>query len=234
MESNFHSTVLQRPPGPHDYDEDDDRRRRDALPSGTTSGGAQASGHGPPPRHSFNLRSPTQAEFHHAPTFSASPSSSANTGPRSILHNPFMSPTAASSPLPPPGSAPPGPAGVSSNLQAPPRSPLHAPPVFYPQDIREPAREKSAGSFYDPTTDTTTRKERRVSDAGSWHNATQTSPSKVMTTRPLEEISVPVRFVIRPGLPNASSQSQATLQRIPCHHHTLTSSFSCIRAIQFS
>ncbi|SPQ21371.1 da97e419-2e55-4f05-8aa8-ba8855263119 [Thermothielavioides terrestris] len=63
----------------------------------------------------------------------------------------------------------------------PPRSPLHAPPVYYPSEIRdrEPARDKSASSsFYDPTTDSNRERERRVSDTGAWHKAAQNSTSK--------------------------------------------------------
>lgn len=203
--SNFHSTVLQRPAAMHEYDEDrdrDERRRRDILnpvqlsengptvPSAGTSASPATSTQ--PPRHSFNLRSPTQSDFHHPPHFpgssSASPSSAANAGAgantgsanttsngtRSLLHNPFLTTTTAPPSLPPP---------VLPSTAAPPRSPLHAPAVFYPQDMRDPPREKTAGSFYDPTTDTTTTtKDRRVSETGSsWHNATQsqTSSSKV-------------------------------------------------------
>lgn len=229
MESNFHSTVLQRPPSLHDYEDQqrdrdrdrererergsNERRHRDILnpvqQGDTNSNPPPASGshapgqqqqhphQPPPPRHSFSLRSPTQPDFHHAapPHFpgssSASPSSApsasaaANTnasttgtstngtgsGTRSLLHNPFLTSSAAPPSLPPPVH----PSGI-----APPRSPLHAPPVFYPQDMRdhrESPREKTAGSFYDPTTDTTTStSDRRVSDTGSaWHNATQAS-----------------------------------------------------------
>lgn len=229
MESNFHSTVLQRPPSLHDYEDQQrdrdrerererergssERRHRDILnpvqhgdntnpPPGSSSHAPgqqqqQQHSHQPPPRHSFSLRSPTQPDFHHAapPHFpgssSASPSSApsasaaANTnastststngtgsGTRSLLHNPFLTSSSAAPPsLPPP---------VHPSSIAPPRSPLHAPPVFYPQDMREhrdAPREKTAGSFYDPTTDTTTStSDRRVSDSGSaWHNATQAS-----------------------------------------------------------
>ncbi|KAK3936633.1 putative DNA helicase ino80 [Diplogelasinospora grovesii] len=219
---NF-STVLQRPPH---FDEDgsngvttDDRGLprgglRDilnpgssALPAHGPPGAAPPTAHARPHSSSFNLRSPTQTDFHHphAQPYSASPSlsngvGSQHPGPRSILNNPFVSASAPS--LPPPLQAPPGiaspvlvaappggPVGGSSNLQPPPRSPLHAPPVYYPPDIRdrpEPLREKPAGSnsFYDPTTDTTTTanvkkdRERRVSDTGAWRNATQTSTPK--------------------------------------------------------
>lgn len=214
MESNFHSTVLQRPIAMGDYDDErdherdrdrerDERRRRDILnpvhigdsgpsvpssivaasapPSTSAQTSSQSSRHSH--SHSFSLRSPTQSDHHHPPPLlsgstAASPSSSNIAMPtssngvatatasasRSGLHNPFM---ASASP---------------SSLPQPVRSPLHAPSVYYPQDLRdardhrEPPREKTAGSFYDPTTDTTTTtSERRVSDTGSsWHNATQT------------------------------------------------------------
>ncbi|KAL1860284.1 putative DNA helicase ino80 [Diaporthe australafricana] len=223
MESNFHSTVLQRPPSLHDYEDQQrdrerererergssERRHRDILNPvqlGDSNGngnnttapaapGSHAPGQQQPPpsRHSFSLRSPTQPDFHHPapPHFpgssSGSPSSAPSTsaantststngagsGTRSLLHNPFLTSSAAPPSLPPP---------VHPSSIAPPRSPLHAPPVFYPQDMRDhrdSAREKTAGSFYDPTTDTTTTtSERRVSDTGSaWHNATQASSS---------------------------------------------------------
>lgn len=223
MESNFHSTVLQRPPSLHDYEDQQrdrerererergssERRHRDILnpvqlgdsnsncnnTNAPAAPGSHAPGQQqqPPSRHSFSLRSPTQPDFHHPapPHFpgssSASPSSAPSTsaantststngtgsGTRSLLHNPFLTSSAAPPSLPPP---------VHPSSIAPPRSPLHAPPVFYPQDMRDhrdSAREKTAGSFYDPTTDTTTTtSERRVSDSGSaWHNATQPSSS---------------------------------------------------------
>ncbi|KAK5660196.1 hypothetical protein OQA88_13666 [Cercophora sp. LCS_1] len=104
-----------------------------------------------------------------------------------------MSAPAASS-LPPPSlqapptiassatiSTPAGPAASSSNLQHPPRSPLHAPPVYYPSDLRDrdQTREKGGSGYYDPTADTSSKKEReRVSDTGSWRNATQASTPK--------------------------------------------------------
>ncbi len=194
----FHSTVL-RPPqeeasngalagegrGPRG-------QLRDILNQNAVTGPPGPSDPPRPQSSSFNLRSPTQHPP--PPPFSASPSSNANGGhqppaPRSILNNPFMSPSAAASSLPPPPLAAPsavlpsgGPSGGPSGLQAPPHSPLHPPPVYYPQDVRpdrESTREKpAAGSFYDPTTDTT--KERRVSDNGSWHNTTtQVSTPKV-------------------------------------------------------
>jgi DNA helicase INO80 len=168
---------------------------------------AQPGGPAPPRAHpaSFSLRSPTQSDLHHPVAYSASPPSSSAggrepSGPRSILNNPFMSATAAPLP-PPPLQAPPvhassattaivaGPAASSSNLQHPPRSPLHAPPVYYATDLRdrEPPREKlsvaasNSSSFYDPTADAASKKERErtVSDAGSWRTATQVSTPKV-------------------------------------------------------
>lgn len=201
--SNFHSTVLQRPAAMHEYDDGrdgDDRRRRDILnPVQLSDNGPPPTAPAPvssaspsavaqPPRHSFNLRSPTQPDLHHHPggphfptSTAASPSSAAvhassstSNGTRSLLHNPFLTGTTA----PPPSLPPPI---LPSAAAPPPRSPLHAPPVFYPQDMRDPppSREKTAGSFYDPTTDTTTStKDRRLSDTGSsWHNATQAQTS---------------------------------------------------------
>lgn len=204
MESNFHSTVLQRP-ALNDYDDErdrdrdrdrgrdrdrDERRRRDILnpvqlsdngpaaPSSSSSSSIIAAGAAAaaqPPRHAFSLRSPTQPDFHHPPHLAASTPASASasaspanagasgsngTSSRSGLHNPFLTSTAPSS-LPPPV-----------------HSPLHAPQVYYPQDLRDrresreprdpPPREKTAGSFYDPTTDTTTTTgDRKVSDTSS-------------------------------------------------------------------
>lgn len=205
MESNFHSTVLQRP-ALHEYDDErdrdrgrdrdrDERRRRDILnpvqpsdngpaaPSSSSSSiaaAAASASSAQPPRHSFSLRSPTQPEFHHpshlsgstsvspSPAAAAAASVSSNgTSSRSGLHNPFLTSTAPPS-LPPPV-----------------HSPLHAPQVYYPQDMRDhrghrdpPAREKTAGSFYDPLTDTTTTSDRKVSEtSSSWHNATQNQMS---------------------------------------------------------
>lgn len=221
MESNFHSTVLQRPTAMHDYDEErdrdrdrdrDERRRRDILnpvqlsengpaapsaaansstsPAATAiAASSSSSATAQPPRQAFNLRSPTQPDFHgpHFPGSStASPSSasaansSANgTSSRSGLHNPFL--TSAAPPSLPPAAAP-------------PRSPLHAPPhLYYPQDMRDTRdapRDKTVSKYYDPTTDTTTTttvtSDRRVSDTGSARpNApqSQTSPSKVSTPK---------------------------------------------------
>jgi len=206
MERHF-SAVLQRPPH---FDEDgsngasDDRAPRGGMlrdilnPVSSAPQVPSASGAPPPRAHpaSFSLRSPTQSDLHHPSPYSASPPSASvggrePSGPRSILNNPFMSTPSASLP-PPPLQAPsglssssvgvPGPAS-SSNLQPPPRSPLHAPPVYYPTDIRDrdPAREKTSTSFYDPTVDAATKKEREraTSDTNSWRNATQASTPKV-------------------------------------------------------
>ncbi|KAB5576089.1 hypothetical protein GE09DRAFT_614871 [Coniochaeta sp. 2T2.1] len=165
---------------------------------------------------SFSLRSPTQAsssslDFHNqrAPLPSLSYSTSP-TNNRSILNNTnnhhYMTSPVGGTSLPPPLQPPAGlvtsssvvsvgpPPSGTSNLHHPDRSPLHPPPVYYPQDtrdrerdrdrdrdrdLREPVRERpSTGSFYDPTTDSVTTsngtiaKERRISDAaGSWHNS---------------------------------------------------------------
>ena len=166
---------------------------------------------------SFSLRSPTQSDLHHPTPYSGSPSSSGTggrepSGPRSILNNPFMS--ASAPPLPPPPlQAPPviassitaaipaanqaasaAAAAASSStggsLQHPPRSPLHAPSVYYSADRRDRDRDRekpsvvsasSGTSFYDPTADAAPKKERerKVSDAGSWRTATQASTPKV-------------------------------------------------------
>ncbi|KAK1756976.1 putative DNA helicase ino80 [Echria macrotheca] len=204
MDHHF-STVLQRPPH---FDEDgsngDDRAPRGGMlrdilnPVSSAPQAPSASGAPPPPRahpSSFSLRSPTQSELHHPSPYSASPPSAGavreHSGPRSILNNPFMSAKVPSLP-PPPLQAPSAiasaastassvipPAG-SSNLQPP--SPLHAPPVYYPSDLREreTSREKSSSSFYDPTSDAASNKERdrAVSDANTWRSATQASAQK--------------------------------------------------------
>lgn len=211
MESNFHSRVLQRPQMYDDQQQqDDDRRRgsRDILHS-VASAAHQTTNNGPVgPRSvaskAFSLRSPTQPESRSLPPHfgvsSQSPSSTlaprnANTNShqipqRPVLHNPFMPSSSTTAPsLPPPLQAPAAAAassaasstGGSSSLQPPPSSPLHAPPVYYPHDIRD--RESGAtGSFYDPTTDRTTVKtDRRISEAGSssWHGSQQMSTPKV-------------------------------------------------------
>ncbi|OIW29385.1 INO80-like protein [Coniochaeta ligniaria NRRL 30616] len=187
-----------------------------STPSGTSQGPPPAPTPPARPHHhaaSFSLRSPTQSsDFHNQPppppslSYSTSPTNNNVAGSRSILNSHYMTSPAGGTSLPPPLQPPAGlvtsssvsvgpPASGTSNLQAPDRSPLHAPPVYYPHDIRdrergrdrdrerdrdlrEPSREKaSTGSFYDPTTDSvtisngTTAKERQISDsAGSWHN----------------------------------------------------------------
>jgi DNA helicase INO80 len=189
------STVLQRPPH---FDEDgsngavsEDRGPRGGLRdilnpvSSTTQAPATPGAPAPPrPHSSFSLRSPTQpSDYHHPTAYAASPSAigAQPSGSRSILNNPFG---AAPSPsLPPPLQAPPSivSATTSSGLQHPPRSPLHAPSVYYPSEIRdrEPIRDKAgASSFYDPTTDSNRERERRVSETGSWRTS-QASPPKV-------------------------------------------------------
>jgi DNA helicase INO80 len=191
------STVLQRPPH---FDEDgsngavsEDRGPRGGLrdilnpvSSTTQTPGTPGAPVPPRPHSSFSLRSPTQPQdYHHPSPYAASPSTVGRqpSGARSILNNPFGAASAPS--LPPPLQAPPAiaPTTTPSGLQHPPRSPLlHAPPVFYPSEIRdrEPIREKpSSSSFYDPTTDTNRGRERRVSETGAWHTTTQTSPPKV-------------------------------------------------------
>ncbi|KAJ5020096.1 Chromatin-remodeling ATPase INO80 [Colletotrichum sp. SAR 10_99] len=181
---DFRSTVLQAPSRHDDRDERDDRDRRshhrDIM--NPAPGGARHSG--------FSLRSPTQSEFHHPQHSSySSPKASSHShphhSPRShqsgLSHpNPLYSSTpSAGGPLAPSlpalgGSGSPG----AGHHQAPPLSPLHPPSGYYPPPESHASREKPAtSSYYDPLTDTT--RERRVSDAGSWHNsAAKTSPSK--------------------------------------------------------
>ena len=161
--------------------DDEERRRRDPLASGPGSGSpaSQAAGAAPPPssRSAFSLRSPTQPDFHHHSAFSSAPapapatSANANSQSRSILHSPYATPASAAASLPPGVQLPP--VSATSSAMAPRSPPRGAPlSVYYPHEVREAPREQSAtGSFYDPTTDTTTTQERRVSDAGSWQNA---------------------------------------------------------------
>ncbi|KAL2018013.1 hypothetical protein VTK56DRAFT_1329 [Thermocarpiscus australiensis] len=200
------STVLQRPPH---FTEDgsngatnEDRGPRGGLrnilnPVSSTSPAPLTHGTMPgtpgaptPPRQpaSFSLRSPTQSDYHHPRPYSGSPSSTAvgsqHSGSRSILTNPFATATTPS--FPPPLQAPQGitSSTVPSSLQPPPRSPLHAPPVYYPLETRdrESMREKSGPSnFYDPTADTRAERDRGVSDTGSWRNTTLNSTPKPST-----------------------------------------------------
>jgi len=237
---HFSTPVLQRPPH-FDGDGSNGASNEDRAPRGglrdilnpvssapQKAPSAQSGGPAPPRAHppSFSLRSPTQSALHHPVAYSASPPSSnasgrEPSGPRSILNNPFMSAPGPS--LPPSLQAPPplapaattsiaaGQAASSSNLQHPPRSPLHAPPVYYGTDLRdrEPTREKSSvatssSSFYDPTADATTKKERerRVSDTGSWRAATQASTPKVREQEMAKELWA------RPAPISTNSQSQ--------------------------
>lgn len=172
MESNFRSTVLQHP------GDDNDRERRhprDILnPASTSSVVAPPSGVPPqgPPRHSaFSLRSPTQSEFHPPTGFSPPSSTSMNhhhSPPRPALSS-FMSPSVGSGqPHPPSGQHTPG----SSHHHAASPSPMRASPAYYSQsqDMHQTREKASGGSFYDPTTDTTTS-ERRMAEAGTWHRA---------------------------------------------------------------
>ncbi|KAK4233770.1 INO80-like protein [Achaetomium macrosporum] len=186
------STVLQRPPH---FDEDGSNGGSrggglsdilNPVSSTTQAPGTPGAPAPPRPPSSFTLRSPTQQLDHHHPNpFSASLSSAAVGGPpsgsRSILNNPFASSSTPS--LPPPLQAPLGlsSSATPSGLQHPPRSPLHAPPVYYTSEVhnREPVREKPASSsFYDPTTDSKRERERRVSETGSWHNSARDSTPK--------------------------------------------------------
>jgi chromatin-remodeling ATPase INO80 len=184
--NNFRSTVLQRPGG-NDDDDRERRHHRDILnptsPALAPPPGAVGPPPGPPPRHSaFSLRSPTQTEFHHPPSYST-PAGSRHSPTRPALSS-FMSSGVAVPPptLPPPGQGP-GPGHMGGGQ---PLSP-HRNSGYYPHQQQEmhpapPAREKqtsSGGSFYDPLTDTTTTKERRTSDTDSWHGAAQVSAPKV-------------------------------------------------------
>jgi DNA helicase INO80 len=181
MDNNFRSTVLQRPGGDED-DRDRHNHRRDMM----TAGNSAHRGHS-----SFNLRSPTQSEFHHPPPFTSpgraasstlhhSPSQPTSRQPLHTPGPPYMSSSPAAGPsggpvaptLPPPGIA--SSAASASASSHHPVSPLHPPSGYYPPPASTAAatttttRDKAAGgSFYDPTTDTT--KDRRVSD--SWHGA---------------------------------------------------------------
>ncbi|KAK1473122.1 hypothetical protein CCUS01_05730 [Colletotrichum cuscutae] len=173
---DFRSTVLQAPSRHDDRDDDRDRdRRRHRDIMNPAPGSTRHSG--------FNLRSPTQSEYHHPPHSSySSPKAASSTShalphhsPRShqsgLSHpNPYSSSTAAGGPLAP---SLPALGGASSSSgaghhQAPPLSPLHPPSGYYPPPESHQTREKPAtSSYYDPLTDTT--RERRVSDAG-WNN----------------------------------------------------------------
>lgn len=177
MESNFRSTVLQRPPGKDD--ERDRRHPRDIL---NPAGSVVAPPRPPqgPPRHSaFSLRSPTQTEFPPYPSQSGTSANHHHSPPRPVL-NSFMSASVGSGQsLPPP---PPPPLHSSSNsagghLHAAPPSPMRGSPAYYPPPQKEQHREK--GSFYDSITDTMTN-ERRVSETGSWQGA---STPKVSCSR---------------------------------------------------
>ncbi|KAK4100200.1 INO80-like protein [Parathielavia hyrcaniae] len=195
------STVLQRP---RHFDEDgsnkaasEDRGPRGGLrdilnPVSSTTQTPNPGTPGAPaphrPHSSFSLRSPTQqADYHHHPgSYAASPPTvgSQPSVSRSVFNSSYGAATAPSlqpSLQPPPSIA----STTPSGLQHPSCSPVHAPPVYYPSDIRdrEPIREKSISSgFYDPTTDTNRgrehERERRVSETGSWRTATQNSPPK--------------------------------------------------------
>lgn len=173
MESNFRSTVLQRPP-----DKDDDRERRharDILNPASSIVAAPGAPQAPPPRHAgFSLRSPTQSEFSYS---TPSGANNHHQSPSRPVLSSFMSPSVGSSQaLPPHHSS----SNTSSNHHhAAPPSPLRGSPAYYPPQPKEVHREKQ-GSFYDPLTDTTTN-ERRVSETGSWHGASTPKVSCVPT-----------------------------------------------------
>lgn len=200
-----YSTVLQRPPH---FDEDgssnssnagnarvgasEDRGPRGGLRDILNPVSSSTPATAPPPRPPFSLRSPTQPPHDYRHHQSAPPS-------RSILNSPYAASPSVS--LPPPLQAPPSLASSatptppttttsSTGLQQHPqtsRSPLHAPTVYFPAELRdrEAIREKSVvsnSSFYDPTTDSSSRdKTRRGSDTGAaspWRTGAQTSPPK--------------------------------------------------------
>lgn len=227
-----------------------------------------AAGQGPPPaptppvrshHHaaSFSLRSPTRSsDFHNQPppppslSYSTSPTNNNVTGSRSILNSHYMTSPAGGTSLPPPlqppaglttsSSVPVAPLATgTSNLHAPDRSPLHAPPVYYPHDIRdrdrdrelgrdlrEPSREKaSTGSFYDPTTDIvttsngTTAKERQTADAaGSWHN---NGAPKVSTPKVSPNFFTPLNpHAATPSLSLSNLSSHFSILMLSCHHQS--------------
>ncbi|TPX12883.1 uncharacterized protein E0L32_006763 [Thyridium curvatum] len=202
MESSFRSTVLSRPHGGGGRDDgEDDRRRRDILHP-TSGAAAHAVGSGAPgaapaslgaatARSSFSLRSPTQSQSQsatlpHPPPF-GSPSASTTTNghgsnsqpaSRSILNSPYISS---------PSSRPAHLASSSASATARPgpHSPLHAPPQYFPSELRDPPREKAAAaattttapttrSFYDPLKDmTTTVKEQQQQQQQPQHHQHQ-------------------------------------------------------------
>lgn len=203
MEPNFRSTVLQHP---GDGDDRERRHPRDILnPSGSAA--AAPSGVPPqgPPRHSaFSLRSPTQSEFHAPAGFSppSGPSISHHHSPPRPPLSSFMSPSvAAGQPLPPSGQH--TPAGNHHHAASP--SPMRGSPAYYasqPQDMHQTREKTSGGSFYDPTTDTTS--ERRVSEAGAWHRASTPkvglgSSFCVLVLVAVFVVSSPACFLTQPG-----------------------------------
>ncbi|KAF9871804.1 hypothetical protein CkaCkLH20_10738 [Colletotrichum karsti] len=188
---DFRSTVLQAPSRHDDREDDRDRDRdrdrerrhhRDIM--NPTPGSTRHSG--------FSLRSPTQSDFHHpqhspySPKGPSHPHHSPPSHQSGLSHpNPLYSSSSSSSaggplaPLPALGGGSTSSSSGAGHHQAPPLSPLHPPSGYYPPpESHSSSREKPAtSSYYDPLTDTT--RERRVSDAGSWHNnAAKTSPSK--------------------------------------------------------
>ena len=170
MESNFRSTVLQHPGDDNDREK---RHPRDIL-NPASSVVAPPSGVPPqgPPRHSaFSLRSPTQSEFHPPTGFSPPSSTSINhhhSPPRAALSSFMSSSVGNGQSLPPSGQHTPG----SNHHHAASPSPMRGSPAYYSQsqDMHQAREKASGGSFYDPTTDTTTN-ERRMAEAGTWHRA---------------------------------------------------------------
>jgi DNA helicase INO80 len=210
--------------------------------SSTTQPGTPGAPAPPRPHSSFNLRSPTQqSDYHHPNTYTASPSATVGqpSGSRSILNNPFGS--APSSSLPPPLQAPPNiVSAATSGLQHPPRSPLHAPTVYYPTEIRDrdPIREKSrTSSFYDPTTDGNRDRERRVSETGSWRSSAQASPPKVSKQsqfwRTLQRHPLPGTKPCPPFFVPNPSLAPSTHQPI-CHRSSVSPFTSAVPTLQSS
>ncbi|PHH61004.1 hypothetical protein CDD81_970 [Ophiocordyceps australis] len=176
MESNFRSTVLQRP---HGDDDDGLGRHAQARDANTSPSGLhgdfhhhQSPHHAASHPHHFSPSTLDSSRIGHGSALLQSPTRQ-HPPPLHRHQNhghtsPFMASssargTAAESSLPPPSgmasSASSNHNTTPSHRQQPPLSPRHA-HGFYDY----PRREKSAsGSFYDPTTDTT-----KVSD--SWRN----------------------------------------------------------------
>ncbi|TEA20879.1 Chromatin-remodeling ATPase INO80 [Colletotrichum sidae] len=201
---DFRSTVLQAPSRHDDRDDDRDRRHhRDIMnptPGSTRHSGfslrspTQSEFHHPPSQHS-SYSSP-KASSHSANTHTLAHHHSPRTHQSGLSHPNFhSSSSSSSSALPALGAGSSSSSSSNNNNNssgaghhhhhhhhshqaAPPLSPLHPPSGYYPPPESHSTREKPAtSSYYDPLTDTT--RERRISDAGSWHNsAAKASPTK--------------------------------------------------------